>query len=209
VIAPAPAALVAGAVNRLTAPTPLARERLSRFAGKTVAFRVGPVAVALTIQTTGEVLPASGEAAVDLEVRLSPFLLPRLAAQDESAYRDVETTGDVELAGEVAFLAKHLKWDVEEDLSRFVGDAAAHRAVALARDAAAWGKDASERLAAGAAEYWTEEDPLIASRVKVEQFVAGVTELRDAVERLDKRIERLEARLAGSGSSPGKNGSAA
>ena len=47
-------------------------------------------------------------------------------------------------------------------------------------------------LAAGAAEYFTEEDPLIASRVKVEGFVAGVTELRDAVERLDKRIERLE-----------------
>ena len=28
--------------------------------------------------------------------------------------------------------------------------------------------------------------------MKVEDFVAGVTELRDAVERLDKRIERLE-----------------
>jgi ubiquinone biosynthesis protein UbiJ len=64
--------------------------------------------------------------------------------------------------------------------------------VSAARGAAAWGKDASERLAAGAADYWTEEDPLIASRVKVEGFVAGVTELRDAVERLEKRIERIE-----------------
>jgi ubiquinone biosynthesis protein UbiJ len=81
---------------------------------------------------------------------------------------------------------------VEEDLSRVVGDAAAHRAVSAARGAAAWGKDASERLAAGAAEYWTEEDPLIATRVKVDGFVAGVTELRDAVERLDKRIALLE-----------------
>ncbi len=105
--------------------------------------------------------------------------------------------GDTEFAGEIAFLAQHLHWDVEEDLSKVVGDAAAHRAVSVARDAAAWGKDASERLAAGAAEYWTEEDPLIASRVKIEQFVAGVSELRDAVERLDKRIEHLEK---GSGS---------
>lgn len=73
-----------------------------------------------------------------------------------------------------------------------VGDAAANRAVSTARAAAAWGKDATGRLAAGAAEYFTEESPLIASRVKVEDFVAGVTELRDAVERLDKRIQNLE-----------------
>jgi ubiquinone biosynthesis protein UbiJ len=192
VIAPTPAAFVSRAINRLTQASPLSRERLARFAGKTVAFRVGPLPVALTVQTTGEVLPAVEGAARDLEMRISPFLLPRLAAHDESAYRDVVVTGDVEFAGEVAFLAKHLKWDVEEDLSKVFGDAAAHRLVSTARDAAAWGKDASERLAAGAAEYWTEEDPLIATRVKVEGFVAGVTELRDAVERLDKRIAALE-----------------
>lgn len=191
-IASATAALAAGGINRLTAATPMARERLMRFAGRTAAFRVGPVSVALTVQTTGEVLPAVAGAAADVEIRISPFLLPRLAAGDESAYRDVETTGDVEFAGEIAFLARHLEWDVEEDLSKVVGDAAAHGAVSAARRAAAWGKDASGRLAAGAAEYWTEEDPVIATRVKVEDFIAGVSELRDAVERLDKRIERLE-----------------
>jgi ubiquinone biosynthesis protein UbiJ len=192
VIAPGSAPLAAAAINRLTRPAPLARERLARFAGKTALFRVGPVAVSLTVQTTGEVLPAAEAAVPDLEVRLSPFLLPRLAARDEAAYRDVETLGDVEFAGEVAFLAQHLRWDAEEDLSKVVGDAAAHRLVSAARAATDWGRDASGRLAAGAAEYWTEEDPLIASRVKVEDFVAGVSELRDAVERLDKRIERLE-----------------
>lgn len=204
-IAPGSSALAARAINRLTAATPLARERLARFAGKSAAFRVGPLPVVLTVQTTGEVLPAVEGAARDLEMRISPFLLPRLAAQDESAYRDVETSGDIEFAGEVAFLAKHLKWDVEEDLSRVVGDAAAHGLVTAARDAAAWGKDASQRLAAGAAEYWTEEDPLIASRVKVEGYIAGVSELRDAVERLDKRIAALESRLSVPGCSPAQN----
>lgn len=191
-IAGASAAVASRAINRLTAATPLARNRLGRFAGKTALFRVGPVSACLTVQTTGEVLAAAEGAAADLEVRISPFLLPRLAAHDEAAYREVETVGDMEFAGEVAFLAKHLRWDVEEDLSKVVGDAAANRAVSTARAAAAWGKDASERLAAGAAEYFTEESPLIASRVKVEGFIAGVTELRDAVERLDKRIQNLE-----------------
>jgi ubiquinone biosynthesis protein UbiJ len=192
VIGRASTPLVAAAINRLTGPAPLSRERLGRFAGRTALFRVGPVAVSLTVQTTGEVLPAAEAAVPDLEVRISPFLLPRLAAHDEAAYRDVETLGDVEFAGEVAFLAKHLRWDAEEDLSKVVGDAAAHHLVSAARAAADWGKDASGRVAAGAAEYWTEEDPLIASRVKVEDFIAGVSELRDAVERIDKRVERIE-----------------
>jgi ubiquinone biosynthesis protein UbiJ len=192
VIAAGPAGLAAGAINRLLRATPVAMQRLARFAGRTASFRVGPVPVAFTVQTTGEVLPAAENAARDLEVRVSPFLLPRVAARDETAYREVEMTGDAEFAGEIAFIAKNLRWDVEEDLARLMGDAAAHRAVSTARAAAAWGVDASERLAAGAAEYWTEEDPLIASRVKVEDFLQGVSELRDALERLDKRISRLE-----------------
>jgi ubiquinone biosynthesis protein UbiJ len=54
-----------------------------------------------------------------------------------------------------------------------------------------WGRDATLRMAQGASEYWTEERPLIASRVKVESFVRGVEELRVAVERLEERIARL------------------
>lgn len=192
----APASLAARAVNRLTGDAPVARDRLARFAGRTAAFRVGPVAVALTVQTTGEVLPAVSGAVPDLQARLSPFLLPRLAARDESAFREVEMTGDAEFAGEIAHLARHLRWDAEEDLSKVVGDAAAHRIAGAGRAAAAWGRDASGRLAAGAAEYLVEEKPLIASRVKVEGYLAGVAEVRDAVERLDKRIERLAATLA-------------
>lgn len=194
-IRPTPAEAAAGFINKLTGAAPVSRDRLGRFAGRTAVFHVGPLDAAFTVQTTGEVLPAVEAAAKDLEVRLSPFLLPRLAARDESAFRDIEMTGDADFAAEIAFLAKNLKWDVEEDLSKVVGDAAAHRAVGTAKAAAGWGKDAAERLAAGAAEYFTEESPLIASRVKVAGFVDEVSLLRDAVERLEKRIENLEKDL--------------
>jgi len=97
----------------------------------------------------------------------------------------------MELAQDISFLARNLTWDVEEDLSRAVGDIAAHRLVAAVRGMREWGRDASLRVAQGAAEYWTEESPLIATRVKVDSFVSEVAELRDAVERLGKRVEKL------------------
>ena len=179
------------ALNHVLRSTPVAMERLRKFAGRTVAFEVGPLAPAFTIQTTGEVTAAVAGAARDLQVRISPFLLPRLAAREEAALREVEMHGDAELAQEIAFLARHLRWDAEEDLAGVVGDIAAHRIAGGARSLHAWSRDALERASAGAAEYWTEEAPLIASRVKVEDFIRGVSDLRDAVDRLGKRVEKL------------------
>ncbi len=180
-----------GALNHVLKSAPLALERLRKHAGRTAAFHVGPLTLAFTVQTTGEVAAAVPGAARDLDVRISPFLLPRLALREEAAWREVEMQGDMELAQEISYLARNLDWDVEEDLSKVVGDIAARRMVGAARGAVDWGREASLRLAQGAAEYWTEEAPVIASRVKVESFVREVAELRDAVERLEKRIERL------------------
>ena len=180
------------ALNHVLRSAPLAMERLRRHAGRTAAFHIGPVTLAFTVQTNGEVTAALPTVARDLTVRLSPFLLPRLAAREEAAYREIEMQGDMELAHEISFLARHLTWDVEEDLSKVVGDIAAHRIAGAARGVARWTRETGLRAAQGAAEYWTEESPLIASRVKVESFVQEVSELRDAADRLEKRLERLE-----------------
>ena len=182
---------VTSGLNHVLRSAPLALERLRPHAGRTVAFHVGPLTFAFTVQTTGEVTSARADIPRDLSVRISPFLLPRLAAHEEAAYREIEMTGDMELAQEVSFLARNLTWDVEEDLARVIGDIPAHRIVSTARSFNAWGRDAALRVAQGVSEYWTEEAPLIASRVKVEGFVRDVSDLREAVDRLEKRIERL------------------
>jgi ubiquinone biosynthesis accessory factor UbiJ len=182
---------VTAAINHVLRSAPLALERLRKHAGRTVAFYVGPARLAFTVQTTGEVEAALPAAAPDLQVRISPFLLPRIAAREEAAFHDIAMEGDMELAQDVSFLFRHLTWDVEEDLSRITGDIAAHRIVGAARGAARWGGEAALRGAQGLAEYWTEEAGLIASRVKVHGFLRDVAELREAIDRLDKRIGTL------------------
>jgi ubiquinone biosynthesis protein UbiJ len=148
--------------------------------------------VAFTVQTTGELVPALAGAARDLDVRISPFLLPRLAAGEEAAFRDIDMVGDMELAQEVSYLMRNLRWDVEEDLSRVVGDIAAHRIAGGASAVSRALREGGLRTAQAAAEYWTEESPLIASRVKVRGFIDDVARLTDDLQRLEKRIERLE-----------------
>jgi ubiquinone biosynthesis protein UbiJ len=45
----------------------------------------------------------------------------------------VRIEGDVQLAAEVNWLVDHVRWDLEEDLARVMGDAPAHTVVQLAR----------------------------------------------------------------------------
>lgn len=182
------------AVNHLLRAAPRALERLRPHAGRTVALQVGPAAMALTVQTTGEVVAAVAGAVPDLEVRVPTFLVPRLAAGEEAAFEAIEMQGDAALAADVAFLARHLRWDYEEDLAGVVGDIAAHRIATTARGVGRWGREAALRAAQGAAEYWTEESPLIASRTRIASFAHDVAELAASVERLERRIERLRAK---------------
>ena len=106
--------------------------------------------------------------------------------------REVELTGQADLAQVVQGLFRELKWDVEEDLSRVVGDVMAHRMAETGRTLFAWQKEAAQRLAQNFAEYWTEENPVIARRDDLVRFGADVAALRDKVDVLEQRLTRLQ-----------------
>ena len=123
---------------------------------------------------------------------LKPELLAALARGEEHALRAVEVEGNPKLAAEVLVLVRQLRWDAEEDLSRLFGDVAARRLAEAGRAFAAWHLDAAQRLAAALADYATDEKQLLARRAELETLADSVAGLRDAIARLDKRLERLD-----------------
>jgi ubiquinone biosynthesis protein UbiJ len=179
-------------LNHLLESAPWARERLMPFAGRTWRVTLAPLPdLAFVVRETG-LLDPSDAPDPHLVVTLTPAALPKLARRDETVLREMTFSGDAELAAALQFLARHLEWDVEEDLSRVVGDVAAHRIAGSARDFVAWQQEAALRLGQNLAEYLTEEAGVLAAPAEVAGFVRAVDELRDAVERLEKRIERIE-----------------
>jgi len=177
-------------LNRLLDAEPWARLRLAPFAGETVELRAPLLpTLRLRILAGGTVEPGGAEPG--LTMTLKPGLLAALARGEEHAMRSVDVEGDAKLAAEVLVLARHLRWDAEEDLSRLVGDVAAHRLADAGRAFAAWHLDAAQRLTAAVADYVTEEKQLLARRADLAALGDSVARLRDAVARLDKRVERL------------------
>jgi ubiquinone biosynthesis protein UbiJ len=177
------------ALNRLLDAEPWARERLEPFAGETVELRAPWLpAVRFAIVEGGRLAPG-GEASLRISLRAGA--LAGLARGEEHFMREVDIEGNARLAQEVLQLARHLRWDFEEDLSRLVGDAPAHAMAQALRGLASWQADAARRLGEGFMEYALEEGRLLAPRARFAEFSAEVARLRDALERLEKRLERL------------------
>jgi ubiquinone biosynthesis protein UbiJ len=184
----------AAAINHLLRTNAWARERLLPFAGKTARFNLFPTVCTLTVRDGGEVGPAAHGATPDVTLTVTAPVAMRALGGDEEAWNAVAVDGDTAFAQEIGHLVRHLKWDVEEDLSRVFGDVAAHRMAEGGRALNRWGEQARDNAAQAFAEYWTEERPLIAKRRDVEQFNRDVDTLRDDVERLEKRLERIGGR---------------
>lgn len=185
-----PAVAFCFALNHLLRSEPWARERLVPFAGEAVELAAPPLpALRFTIGPEG--LLDAGGAEPSLILHLKGTFLPALARGEEHALRAVDVSGNARLAAEVMLLARHLRWDFEEDLSHLLGDVAAHRVAGALRDFAAWHADAARRLAAALADYATDEQPLLLRRGELAMLAADLAQLRDALERLDKRVGRL------------------
>lgn len=180
-------------LNRLLAAEDWARQRLAPFAGETVELRAPPLpTLRFVVLEGGSVHAGDKTADPGLTMTLKPELLVALTRGEEHAMRAVEVQGNAGLAAEVLVLARHLRWDLEEDLSRLFGDVLAHRLAGAARAFAAWHVDAAQRVAGALVDYATEEKKVLVRRAELETLAQPIAQLRDAIARLDKRLERLE-----------------
>lgn len=181
------------ALNHMLEGEAWARARLAPFAGEACELRAAPFPV-LRLRIVGEGLvePAAEDAPVALTLTLGPEAMPALLRGEDPFMRAVEVSGNARLANEVLFLVRHLRWDAENDLAAWVGDAVAHRLVRTARGLAAWHWDAAVRIATSMMDYASEEAQLLARRTESAVFGREVAALRDALERLELRLERLQ-----------------
>ena len=179
------------ALNHLLSQNSWALPRLARFAGKSIRFDVAPFSVVYAIQEGGLLKSADPEPSPDAHCEIAPSLLPRLALRDEKANAEIKTSGDADLLAEIFYLSRHLQWDPADDLIRYTGDIAAERIVQAMRTTQQHLREGALNFAHALAEYWTEEQPLIAKPQQVSDFMHKVDTLRNDAARLEQRIKAL------------------
>ncbi|EYC52553.1 hypothetical protein AZ34_16785 [Hylemonella gracilis str. Niagara R] len=126
-------------LNHVLMQEPEAMARLARQQGRSVLFMWRGLSFSLRCTPAGlfdldDARPTEEAPAPDLTLTVteaSPLAVAQAWMAGEQPTVRIE--GHVALASELNWLAEHLRWDVEEDLARLIGDAPAHGIAQAAR----------------------------------------------------------------------------
>ena len=208
---PVTSAAICHGINHVLAGEPWASAELAKHAGKAIALEMpfGRFAVQITNSglleavrhadsteiSDGDTVPPIRTALVlTISSQALSALLTSSGPIRENAFKSVTIAGDADLAQLLGRLAGQLRWEYEEDLSKIIGDAPAHFAVAQGKKIASAGKVAGRDLLENAVEYLSEEKKVLLNQRDFAIHKNQLMELRDSVERLDKRIALLQQR---------------
>lgn len=112
-------------------------------------------------------------------------------AADPSVATALTIEGDTSVAHQFQGIMATLDIDWEEQLSRAVGDVAAHSLGSLWRGVQHWKQRTSTTWSRNSTEYLQQELQALPPRHAVEQFLNAVDTLREDADRLTVRVERL------------------
>jgi ubiquinone biosynthesis protein UbiJ len=193
----------AAAVNHVLARESWARERLAPYAGKTARFVVTPFSLFLMVQPDGLIAGIDeNQASFDVTLSVPTDAAPAFLQGGQAAVmKHVRIEGDAEFATTIAKLAEHLRWEPEEDLARVIGDGPAHRIGSTVRLVGEQARRSGRNLLDSVAEYLLDEQPQLVRRSALDTFNAELSIARDALARVEKRIERLEQKAEARGAS--------
>jgi ubiquinone biosynthesis protein UbiJ len=106
--------------------------------------------------------------------------------------KSVKITGDADLAQLLGRLVGQIRWEYEEDLARFIGDAPANFAVSQGKKLVSASRSAASDMLANVVEYVSEEKKVLLNKRDFMIRKNELNALRDAVGRIEKRIQLLE-----------------
>jgi ubiquinone biosynthesis protein UbiJ len=195
------AATLVAAFDHVLRQNDWARTRLAMFAGRIV--RIGVDAPALPglpppqllarVVEGGllEQLPWRSDDESEPEVAVHMLLRPSVDAAfaflrggPKALSPHLRIEGEVMLAGALGEIARELRWDAEEDLSRITGDTLARRIGGGIDSARATARDLRARLASSAVAHLAGDAGQLVARGELAALRARLDELEDRIDRL-------------------------
>lgn len=195
-----PAAAMAAAeaaLNRYLALDPEGARGFEPLDGRIIVIEILGMDATLTLIRGPEGVQLFGryDATPDCVIRGTPMALARMAVAErkdrEISAGGVEIEGDTGIAHDLAKALSGLDVDWEEQAAKYLGDPIAHQLGQGLRAALQWGRRTTGVFSADLKEYLEEEGRLLPTPYELEGFLAQVDTLRDDVERLGARVERL------------------
>jgi len=104
---------------------------------------------------------------------------------------NISIKGDLELANQVSQVLKKIEWDVEEDLSKYIGDIPATQATKVLKKIVTNSQKNISNITGALLEYWQEENKILTKKRHVEIFNSEVDKIVEDTERLEAKINKI------------------
>ncbi len=187
-------------LNRRIGMTTPAKSLLKQLDGKCMLVRLKGTSLCLSFIAADEGLVIDTEqvSKPDTTISATPLGFMRLAKDADvstAGSGDVHLEGDAECARLFQRLLDYGRPDWEEELSRLVGDVAAHQIGNVARGLKEFATNTVDTLSRNAAEFLREESGDVPNQTEVEEFLRDVDTLSADFDRLRQRMRKLETIL--------------
>jgi ubiquinone biosynthesis accessory factor UbiJ len=187
------------AVDREVEGSPRALELLQLLEGRSLRIEARYTPWRVTLRASGArlLLDRSAEGSADAHLSGTPMSLLALAREtpaDVIRRGDVTITGDGGVAERFQELIQLLRPDLEETLSKVIGDVPAYGLGQLLRRSVGFGRDSAHTVARNVGEYLTHERRELVPRAEAQAHLDAVDALRERVDRLAARVDALGAR---------------
>jgi ubiquinone biosynthesis protein UbiJ len=183
-------------LNQALRLDPTSLHALSKLSGKIIRIEISGMSFTLFIDNQGITVLSDYDGEVDVRIGGAPFTLLRLLLQNEitlSNNPEVTINGEIGTAQQLLSILKGLDIDWEEQLAQGLGDIPAHQLSTLFRQCQNYTRERINTLQLNMSEYLQEESGHLPGNAEIEVFLDAVDTLRNDVERLEQKVQRLES----------------
>ena len=189
------------ALNQFLALDPRAKSRFQALAGKVLAIQLQDLRHTLFFIPTAEDVQIFShyDGKVDTEITGSSLNILMMATSQQPGDNlfkgSVKISGDTQLGQDFQDILRSVDIDWEEHLASITGDIVAHKVGNAVRGIMAWGQQSMRTLQQDISEYVHYETQLAPTDFEIQEFNQAVDSVRDAVERIAARVDRLAKKL--------------
>ena len=176
-------------LNHLLSQNDWMQTRLVNHKNKVVVIEISGLKIILKIDENGLLHSLNDSEEFDCIIKLTiNDFINQLINKNKG---NISIKGDLELANQVSQVLKKIEWDVEEDLSKYIGDKPAIQVTKVLKKIVTNSQKNIGNITGALLEYWQEENKILTKKINVEIFNSEVDKIVEDTERLEAKIKMV------------------
>jgi len=164
-------------INHLLDQNDWMQIKLKPYSDMIIELEIDTLSLKFTVNNEGQLIAGNPEASPDAYIHMTIKGLIQLITQKKK--NEITVKGNLDLANDFSKVIEALEWDMEEDLSRFVGDIPATEITKIGKKIFKHANNNIKNL---------EENKILSKNEDLDIFNGHVDELAEDVERVEAKI---------------------